>query len=55
MSCVFAWPGAQRRRPTAASSYKAAISRYIGSFYNPVRRRTSLNFISPDAYERQVA
>ncbi|WP_343065439.1 IS3 family transposase, partial [Gluconacetobacter sacchari] len=31
-----------------------AIGRYIDSFYNPVRRHSSLDFISPAAYERQA-
>ena len=34
---------------------EAAIGRYIDSFYNPVRRHSSLDFISPAAYERQAA
>ena len=33
---------------------EAAIGRYIDSFYNPVRRHSSLDFISPAAYERQA-
>ena len=34
---------------------EAAIGRYIDSFYNPVRRHSSLDFISPAAYERRAA
>jgi putative transposase len=34
---------------------EAAISRYIDGFYNPVRRHSSLDFISPAAFERQAA
>ena len=34
---------------------KAAIGRYIDSFYNPVRRHSSLDFVSPAAYERRAA
>ena len=33
---------------------ETAIGRYIDSFYNPVRRHSSLDFISPAAYERQA-
>ena len=36
-------------------SAEAAIGRYIDSFYNPVRRHSSLDFISPAAYERHTA
>lgn len=34
---------------------ESAIGSYIDSFYNPVRRHSSLDFISPAAYERQAA
>lgn len=34
---------------------EAAIGRYIDGFYNPVRRHSSLDFISPATYERQAA
>ena len=34
---------------------EAAIGRYIDGFYNPVRRHSSLDFISPAAFERQAA
>jgi hypothetical protein len=34
---------------------EAAIGRDSGSFYNPVRRHSSLNSISPAAYKRQLA
>ncbi|GAU86047.1 mobile element protein [Bosea sp. BIWAKO-01] len=33
----------------------AAIGRYIDGFYNPVRRHSALNFISPLQFERQGA
>ena len=33
---------------------KAVIGRYINSFYNPVRRHSSPDFISPAAYEMQA-
>ncbi|BDA82973.1 transposase (plasmid) [Aureimonas sp. SA4125] len=34
---------------------KAAIGRYIDSFYNPVRRHSALDFISPVQFERLAA
>jgi putative transposase len=34
---------------------ETAIGNYIDSFYNPVRRHSSLDFVSPAAYERQAA
>ena len=34
---------------------EAAIGRHIDGFYNPVRRHSSLDFISPAAFERQAA
>ena len=34
---------------------ETAIGNYIDSFYNPVRRHSSLDFASPAAYERQGA
>jgi putative transposase len=34
---------------------QAAIGRSIDSFYNPVRRHSSLDFVSPATYERQSA
>ena len=34
---------------------EAAIGSYIDRFYNPVRRHSSLDFVSPAAYERQAA
>ena len=33
----------------------AEIGRYIDGFYNPVRRHSALDFISPLQFERQVA
>lgn len=32
-----------------------AIGRYIDGFYNPVRRHSALNFISPLQFERLAA
>lgn len=34
---------------------KTAIARYIDGFYNPVRRHSALNFISPMQFEYQAA
>ena len=34
---------------------KAAIGRYIDGFYNPIRRHSALDFISPLQFERQAA
>ena len=31
---------------------EAAIGRYIDSFYNPVRRHSALDFVSPAMFER---
>ena len=33
---------------------EAAIGRYIDSFYNPVRRHSALDFVSPAMFERQA-
>ena len=32
-----------------------AIARYIDGFYNPIRRHSTLDFISPAQFERQAA
>ena len=34
---------------------EVAIGRYLDRFYNPVRRHSSLDFVSPATYERQAA
>jgi putative transposase len=34
---------------------KEAMARYIDGFYNPVRRHSTLDFISPAQFERQAA
>ena len=34
---------------------ETANGRYIDGFYNPVRRHSSLDFVSPAAYKRQAA
>lgn len=34
---------------------EAAIGRYIDSFYNPVRRHSALDFVSPAMFERQAS
>ena len=33
----------------------AAIGRYVDAFYNPVRRHSTLDYISPIAFERAAA
>ena len=45
------WRTAFLTRAEAAAS----IGRYIDSFYNPVRRHSALDFVSPAAFERQAA
>ena len=37
------------------SKAEQAIARYIDSFYNPVRRHTALDFISPARFKRLAA
>lgn len=32
-----------------------AIARYIDGFYNPVRRHSALNYLSPAQFERRAA
>ena len=32
---------------------RLAVFRYIESFYNPLRRHSSLQMLSPDEYERR--
>ncbi|KDB04913.1 hypothetical protein U879_04240 [Defluviimonas sp. 20V17] len=44
------WPVAWQTRQQA----KTAIARYIDGFYNPVRRYSSLGFLSPIAFERRA-
>lgn len=34
---------------------RSAIARYIDGFYNPVRRHSALDFISPAQFERRAA
>jgi transposase InsO family protein len=43
------------RRRTARLMRDNGLSNYINSFYNPVRRHSSLDFISPAAFERLAA
>ena len=45
------WRTAFLTRAEAAAS----IGRYIDSFYNPVRRHSASDFVSPAAFERQAA
>lgn len=44
------WPVAWQTRKQAEN----AIARYIDGFYNPVRRHSSLSFLSPIAFERKA-
>ena len=44
------WPVAWQTRQQAEN----AIARYIDGFYNPVRRHSSLGFLSPIAFERRA-
>ena len=37
------------------SEANAAIGRYVDGFYNPIRRHSALDFISPAQFERQAA
>jgi putative transposase len=37
------------------SEAEQAIARYIDGFYNPVRRHSALDFISPVQFERRAA
>ncbi len=37
------------------SKAEQAIARYIDGFYNPVRRHSALDFISPVQFERRAA
>ena len=45
------WRAAFQNRAEAT----AAIGRYIDGFYNPVRRHSALNFISPLQFEKRAA
>lgn len=45
------WRGAFQSRAEATH----AIARYIDGFYNPVRRHSALDFISPAEFERLAA
>jgi putative transposase len=44
------WPVAWQSRKQAEN----AVARYIDGFYNPMRRRSSLGFQSPIAFERKA-
>jgi len=37
------------------SQAERAIARYIDGFYNPIRRHSALDFISPIQFERRAA
>ena len=47
----FPWPVAGQARKQAEN----CSARYIGGFYNPVGRYSSLEFESPFAFEQEVA
>ena len=40
--------------PTSAGLARAMF-RYVDAFYNPVRRHSTLGYLSPDNYERSAA
>jgi len=44
------WPVAWQSRQQAEN----AVAKYIGGFYNPVSRHSSLDFKSPIAFERKT-
>ena len=43
----------KRRTFTTRDQARLALFRYIESFYNPLRRHSSLKMLSPDEYESQ--
>jgi len=43
----------RRRTFTTRDQARLALFRYIESFYNPLRRHSSLGMLSPDAYEQR--
>jgi len=44
-----------RARFQTRSEAREALARYIDGFYNPTRRHSALNFVSPASFERQAA
>ena len=43
----------KRRSFRTRDQARLALFRYIEAFYNPLRRHSSLEMLSPDAYERR--
>ena len=43
----------KRRTFQTRDQARLALFRYIESFYNPLRRHSSLHMLSPDEYERR--
>ena len=46
---------ARKDRPVCRRQHEDAIGRYIDGFYNPVRRHSALDFISPLQFEGRAA
>jgi transposase InsO family protein len=46
------WSGAPSSRPGRGAE---ALARYIDGFYNPIRRHSALDFVSPAQFERRTA
>ena len=44
-----------RSRFQTRSEAQEALARYIDGFYNPTRRHSALDFVSPALFERQAA
>ena len=44
-----------RTRFQTRSEAREALARYIDGFYNPVRRHSALDFVSPAQFERRTA
>ncbi|GGE03228.1 hypothetical protein GCM10011390_22610 [Aureimonas endophytica] len=51
LKAEFVWRTVLQSRAKAT----AAIARYIDGFYNPVRRHSALDFVSPLQFERRAA
>ncbi len=44
-----------RTRFQTRSKAREALARYIDGFYNPTRRHSALDFVSPAQFERRTA
>ena len=53
MVLLEAGPDLRDAPPAAIRDGWLALFRYIESFYNPLRRHSSLQMLSPDEYERR--